>query len=367
METQDSPAFATRAILAKDAEGYSSIPSTDEAKIIKSKYMLLESETTSGKVFCNKSFWFYDNGDNTIWAVKVKQSKGVFSQHKAKIVDFAIPPKSTTEVISLDEDGHLLRWIYKFKEGFLTYGWGYWKFDKAIDKIQSNDSNDRIIVGWSNSNLVVWYFFVQMNMPKSALFYLPTDDFSESPIQNQNTITINNKTKITEIKDVVFSSLSNNFFVLHDKNMISIVDLSNRWLIETIKFEEAEDIDRIFFKDFSNSFSERKVTYQGTLILTAANNTTIYTAEITKLIKNRQIIKNHKFVFLDDKIPKLIKINQEENMIFLINTEAPFKMYWIHFDLLNDKEDDEAIAKLNYIFEITLSFINDINSKYSSI
>ena len=56
METQDSPAFATRAILAKDAEGYSSIPSTDEAKIIKSKYMLLESETTSGKVFCNKSF-----------------------------------------------------------------------------------------------------------------------------------------------------------------------------------------------------------------------------------------------------------------------------------------------------------------------
>ena len=67
-----------------------------------------------------------------------------------------------------------------------------------------------------------------MNMPKSALFYLPTDDFNESPIQNQNTFTINNKTKITEIKDVVFSSLSNNFFVLHDKNMISIVDLSNR-------------------------------------------------------------------------------------------------------------------------------------------
>ena len=57
------------------------------------KYMALDKETTHGKILWGKSYWFYDNGDNTISAVKIKHSKGIFSQHKKKIVDFTIPQK----------------------------------------------------------------------------------------------------------------------------------------------------------------------------------------------------------------------------------------------------------------------------------
>ena len=367
---EDSSCIVGRYFADSDVNYYWSPVDAYGAKVTKSKSMALEKELSSGKVLCNKGLWLYDCGDNSIAIVKVNQKKGTLSLHQKRIIDFILTPKSPNEVLSLDEDGYLCRWMYKFKDDLQSWTGAYSKFEKPFDKIEANDSSNRIVVGWSSTNLVVWYFYLQMGIHKSALFYLPTEDFINHPVLNHHTIQNTKAIKIINIKDFVFSTRSNIGFILHDKNIISILDFSTRWIVDKIELEDfTDEIERIFYKDFTQSKNEAEdidVRCDGTLILTAENNTILYTAEMFSFLSGFKINKNNQLVFKKDKTPKLIKFFESKNLIFLINNSMPYKMYWIQIDKINRFSEDidvQALTKrFSYIYETSLSFTDKINN-----
>ena len=263
--------------------------------------------------------------------------------------------KSSSEVISLDEEGNLLRWAYQFKDGFLTYGCGYCRLDKSIDHIQWNNSNERIVVWWSNLNFIVCYFTIEKKTLKWLQFYLPTEDFVNNPIPNKDTILIESKIKIHIIKDFAFLKQDNWGLILHDNNQISIINFNSKWLIDTIKLNDADkDIDRIFAKDLDPHLISQNNPYLYTLILTALDNTIVYIAGISNLFEDWRIDFNHSFSFNNDKLPKIIKFNEDKNILFLINSSSPFKMYWILLDICEIIGFDSNLTKNVWYFMIII-------------
>ena len=71
-----------------------------------------------------------------------------------------------------------------------------------------------------------------------------------------------------------------------------------------------------------------------------------------------QIIRNCQFAFQKDKTHKIIRFSESTNMIFLLNEQAPSKLYAIKLEALEDKGVDIQAAKksFTYIYETSLSF-----------
>lgn len=115
-------------------------------------------------------------------------------------------------------------------------------------------------------------------------FYIDTEEFKSNPV---STSTFRNLSgyKIDEVKAFVFSANNLYGIILHDKNLLTIVDFQQTALTHQVQLEDfAEEIQQIYFKDFneaeygdSQDLNNRPM---GTLILTAENNTLLYTADL---------------------------------------------------------------------------------------
>lgn len=103
MEKEDTNHFVGRTLALHSVNHYSSPLEAYGAKITDSKFINIENEAKGTKILNNKVLFFYDSGDNKINVIKVKKEKSSYSEHKTRIIDFTLPPRSTMEVFSLDE------------------------------------------------------------------------------------------------------------------------------------------------------------------------------------------------------------------------------------------------------------------------
>lgn len=177
------------------------------------------------------------------------------------------------------------------------------------------------------------------------------------------------KAEITEVKDFAFSTFNRCGYILHDNNRIAVINYWTRKIIaETHLDEFSEEIEHIYFKDFNEGTkrtNELDESPEGTLILTAENNTVLYTAEIYYINKALMIDMNRQIVFKRDKTPKLLKFVESSNFLFLINQVMPYKLYAVKIEAINNTGkllEMQAINKtFSYIYETTLSFTEKLN------
>lgn len=125
----------------------------------------------------------------------------------------------------------------------------------------------------------------------------------------------------------------------------------------------SEDLDKILYKDFSEGAMERTEVESfpsGTLILTADGNTTLYTAELHTVSDDLLILQNCQLVFQKDKTPKIMKFIESNNTIFLLNEQAPSKLFVVRLEAIDNKgskiEIQGAKKCFSYIYETSLSF-----------
>jgi hypothetical protein len=128
-------------------------------------------------------------------------------------------------------------------------------------------------------------------------------------------------------------------------------------------------LERVFFKYFSeegNQTSQIDERPLGTLIFTAENNTVLYTAELYSLNNGLMVSKHNQLTFKKDKTPKIIKFVESSNLIFLLNEQAPYKLYSVKVEPLTGKHNElemQALTKsFTYIYETSLSFDPKLNN-----
>jgi hypothetical protein len=104
----------------------------------------------------------------------------------------------------------------------------------------------------------------------------------------------------------------------------------------------------------------------GTLIFTAENNIILYTAELFNLNSGLTVSKHNQLTFKKDKTPKIVKFIEGSNLIFLLNEQAPYKLYSVRIEPLADKNNElemQALTKsFTYIYETSLSFDPKLNN-----
>ena len=153
--------------------------------------------------------------------------------------------------------------------------------------------------------------------------------------------------------------------MLHDKNMVSVIDLVNVSIISQMQLNQfKEDIEGIYYKNFSQEGASKTTASDGeppgTLILTAEGNSILYTAELYNFPEGLIISKNRQLVFKKDKTPKLLKFLDNENFFFLVNKTAPYLMYAIKleafYDPTRELEMQARNKRFSYIYETSLSF-----------
>lgn len=381
MEKEDTNHFVGRALAAHSVNHYSSPLDAYGAKITDSKFINIENEAKGTKILNNKVLFFYDSGDNKINVIKVKKEKSSYSEHKAKIIDFTLPPKSTMEVFSLDETNTCHRWCYKFKDELQTGTVNVLQFGKPMQHLVSNnDATRRILASWSSQNLIFTYFYVRDNKTMVYPFYVDTEEFKSNPV---STSVFRNESgyKIDEVKEFVFSANNLYGIILHDKNMLTIVDFHQTAITHQVQLDDfAEEIQQIYFKDFNDAeyggSLDSNSRPMGTLILTAENNTVLYTADMYNQFNTLKLIKNSQLSFKKDKTPKISKFLEGSNMLFLINQSVPYKLYMVKIESARESVDRSSSSgtigqlqegasintRFEFVYETSLSFTEKLNN-----
>lgn len=182
MEKADPNNFEGRVFLDSDTNIYNPPIKTSGTKITDSKFININEESKGKKILTNRTLFFYDSGDNKINVVKIKRDKSAFEDHKANIVDFTIPPRSSMEMFSVDEDNICLRWGYKYKESLQAGIVNGLKFEKPMQHILSNSfDNFRVLAAWSKKNIALTYYWLsQQNKQEQFAYYIPTEDFMKT-------------------------------------------------------------------------------------------------------------------------------------------------------------------------------------------
>lgn len=120
------------------------------------------------------------------------------------------------------------------------------------------------------------------------------------------------------------------------------------------------------YKDYSNEPSSSNFDCfipEGTLILSNKDNTAFYTAECFYILHSLKIQLYNTFIFEKDKTPKIVQYNSQQNLLFLVDTEAPFKLYALNIALEEENDELETQAKnkwFRYVYETNLEMACDL-------
>lgn len=365
MEKKENENYICRLFHDSEVNNYTSLTKVTGGKTIDSKYISISDESNGHKILSNRVVFFYDCGDNKLNVVRVKKEKASFSDHKSKIVDFALPPRSSMEIFSLDEDSICLRWGYRFKDSLQSGVVNTLQFEKPMRYLLPNHLDQRrILASWSDTNMAFTYFVLRNQRTEQYTFYLPTQDYLSSPLPSKNIVNNPKFVVLNTIKSFVFSTVNMLGYILHDANHISIIDFETMQIVESTVLDEfGEDIESIYFKDFNAvaQLNEIDRQPQGSLILTAKDNRILYTAEIYSM-SDKVVIQTNRQVILDGG-KKVMKIIDGSDLIFLVETQAPFKLFVIKVEAVNNTGKPLEMQAINKQFSYIYEFALELSEK----